>query len=191
MKQTIKNQLSEKRSDAALAIAEVAQRRFPNNAEIGFLCGNIYLAKEKIKEAENAYINAFKNDENVCGLPTALAEIQFFQTTQFDVLEMTSERRRQTIRAREVDPANAPEMGFVPPARDEFSKHRLVKPSVAVVEQSVDADAGSHELGWHHRLASSEDPGISPSWNSGGTAALRTVDARAPCARPSPPDCGR
>src|SRR5215469_12690577 len=75
-----------------------------------------------------------------------------FPTTQCDVLEMTSERRCQTITACKVDPANAPEVGFVPPARDEFSKHRLVEPGVAVVEQSLNADGRSDELGWHHHV---------------------------------------
>jgi tetratricopeptide (TPR) repeat protein len=65
---------------SASALVEEARRRFPRNARISFLQGQIYSEEKQADRAEQAFIraerSAGRSGEKILGLATALAEIR-------------------------------------------------------------------------------------------------------------------
>lgn len=70
-----KSEISAGRTDLAMGILNAGLQRFPKNAEMLYMVGDFLFDHDKYTEAAQVLDQAFRLDQNVKGLPTALARV--------------------------------------------------------------------------------------------------------------------
>jgi len=85
----IKLQVRSGRLQAAGALVKEAKKRFPKDAQVDFWEGNFSFESDPNK-AESAYLRAIHENEQIVGLPTALAEIRLKQRRYMEAYLLAS-----------------------------------------------------------------------------------------------------
>jgi tetratricopeptide (TPR) repeat protein len=85
----IKLQVRSGQLQAAGVLVKEAKKRFPNDAQVDFWEGNFSFESDPNK-AESAYLRAIHENEQIVGLPTALAEIRLKQRRYMEAYLLAS-----------------------------------------------------------------------------------------------------
>ena len=89
MLKLIKMQVREGQIQSASALLDQAIKKFPDDAEIKFWQGNFEFEKNPLK-AEVSYLKAIKENDQIVGLPTALAELRLKKRQYLDAYLLAS-----------------------------------------------------------------------------------------------------